>query len=316
MQTTASMHSKQQHASAALAPSVSRLRSLSANTFTRSFVQANKPVLLEGALHVPAVRHWDFNWLRQDCGNLVVAVKDFSAGTYDGIITTPMALSAYCDYIAKQEAQAAAGSINHQQDPPLYCHDVPLLHVRPDLRAALEPFPAEYFPAFYRKNWPRYTQFFIGPVGAFTPLHFDCLLTNNLFFQVHGRKRFYLIDYAYANRCGRHGWRWFNADPEQPDYRAFPEFEGVPVSVVDVGPGDVLFMPSGTLHAVRSLSSSISFNIDWHTPETALRGLLAAKVGMPRQNLRYNFAAFLGVACKVPEALVFPLYRSYLNYVS
>jgi hypothetical protein len=60
----------------------------------------------------------------------------------------------------------------------------------------------------------------------------------------------------------------------------------------------------------------VSFNIDWHDPHSALRGLTAVRHGMPVQNLRYNALFALGVCGRVPLKVLMPALRSYFTYIS
>ncbi|WP_423905699.1 cupin-like domain-containing protein [Candidatus Spongiihabitans sp.] len=85
---------------------------------------------------------------------------------------------------------------------------------------------------------------------------------------------------------------------------------------VTINPGEMLFLPATTLHHVFSIDMSISVNIDFHTSATSLKGLTGIKHGMPLKNSYYNVISFLGLVCKVPSRFLFPLYQSYLNYVS
>jgi hypothetical protein len=81
-------------------------------------------------------------------------------------------------------------------------------------------------------------------------------------------------------------------------------------------PGDVLYMPPGTLHHVRNLSVCSSFNLDWHTAASAGRGVLSVLRGAPAKNGYYNLVSLAGLGLGVPSAYLYPLYRSYLTYVS
>jgi hypothetical protein len=80
--------------------------------------------------------------------------------------------------------------------------------------------------------------------------------------------------------------------------------------------GDILYMPPGILHHVRSLEPSISFNIDFHTRSSVLRALAQCYNGMPAKSVYYNAVAALAVVGKIPERFTFPLYRPYLSYIS
>jgi cupin-like protein len=96
----------------------------------------------------------------------------------------------------------------------------------------------------------------VGPEGVVTPLHHD--MTNNLFVQVHGRKRFYLASAIEVDGLYNHHHVYSSASLREPDLEACPELERVRVFEVDLEPGDVLFLPIGWWHEVVGLSPSIS----------------------------------------------------------
>jgi hypothetical protein len=75
-------------------------------------------------------------------------------------------------------------------------------------------------------------------------------------------------------------------------------------------------MPAGTLHHVTNLSLSISFNIDWHTVDSARYGAASVLHGAPWKNGYYNLLSYSGLRFGMPERLVFRLYKSYLTYIS
>jgi hypothetical protein len=119
-----------------------------------------------------------------------------------------------------------------------------------------------------------------------------------------------------AKYCYRQGWRWFLVNPENPDFNKYPDYKNARPITFIVNPGEILYMPPGTLHHVRSLDMSISFNIDWHTQKSSLTALAAIKKGMPVQNLYYNWLLTMGLVFKVPPQIIFKFYKTYLNYVS
>jgi hypothetical protein len=116
--------------------------------------------------------------------------------------------------------------------------------------------------------------------------------------------------------CYRSNWRWFEVDVEEPDYARHPLYRSATPAEVVVGPGDVLYIPPGTLHHVRGLDCALSFNVDWHTKDSALAGLNAARRGMPWKNVYYNAIIAFGLWSGVSARALLPCYRSYLNYVS
>jgi len=249
--------------------------------------------------------------LNDTAGSLTIPVKTF--GREGTINVEQWRLGDYTRFIT--EWQTSSNATDNAGTIP-YCHDIPLLGMVESLAEDCKPFPTGYLTSLYRKHWWRYSQFFMGPAGTVTPLHFDTLLTHNLFFQMYGTKRFTVIPDDQTFYCGRRGWRWFDVDPERPDYARFPEYRRATPVVVVVKAGDVLYLPPGTLHQVRSLEPSISFNVDFHTPRSVVRALARSYQGMPAKSLYYNTIAALAVVGKMPERIMFPLYRPYLSYVS
>lgn len=112
------------------------------------------------------------------------------------------------------------------------------------------------------------TMLWMGPKGSISPLHFDPL--HNFLIQVCGRKRVMLIDRnqsvetLYSGKMFGQQSNTSAVDLENPDYKQYPLFTEVsPVYKGEIGPGDVLFIPSKWWHHVRSLDFSISVNAWW-----------------------------------------------------
>jgi hypothetical protein len=284
---------------------------LSAREFYSTYVN-KEPVLMKGALaHLPAAGRWSLDYLASVAADLPVRLK--TGRVTDGN-TTIVRLADYCQTVAEWELRAAAEA--DPGPPPAYLHDVPLLSLIPALRHDLEPYSADLLPPFFRNQWWAFPQFFVGPSRAVTPLHFDTLLTHNMFFQFHGSKRFLMADDADRDRCYTCNWRWARVDPDEPDLDRFPRFAEVRLRGCVVEGGDLLYMPPGMLHKVTSLTESVSFNIDWHDSLSARRGLTAVRSGMPLRNLRYNSLLALGVCGRIPLRVLMPALKSYFVYIS
>lgn len=286
--------------------SVPVVRGIGRDDFYGEFVTKRRPVVIrELTAGWPALQ-WSAERFRKldDDTKLGVKVGNVAAGRQ-----VRMSLAEYAEAMAAYEAADDATS-------PGYLHDVPIFRFFPDLKNDVQPSPLQLFPKWYWDNWQEYAQFFMGPTGSVTPLHFDTLLTHNLFFHLAGRKRFVLVPAVQRARCYPQSWRWMRYDPVRPDVEAFPMAERLTQVAVELEPGDVLYMPSGTLHHVTNLSPSVSFNIDWHTPDSARDGVASVARGAPWKNGYYNLLSLLGVGLGVPPKLVFPLYKSYLTYVS
>lgn len=290
---------------------VDELDGLSAEDFTRSYVRRSRPVVLRNALKgCAAASSWTLDYLREHAGDYDAVLKEW---TESGIRLKRVKLRDYIDALDRREMARAAGEACESLG---YLHDVPLTSVFSNAARDLSAFPCEYFTSWYGAEWTKFAQMFLGPRDSLTPLHFDCLLTQNIFFQVWGRKRFTLLPHEELQSCYPYDWRWCKIDVERPDYDRYPRFRSVQSAEVIVGPGDLLYMPPGTLHHVRSLEPSLSFNVDWHTRDSALQGVAATLRGMPLKNLYYNALIAFGLWTGTPVARVLPYYKSYLSYVS
>ncbi|MBL4849403.1 MAG: cupin-like domain-containing protein [Planctomycetes bacterium] len=100
------------------------------------------------------------------------------------------------------------------------------------------------------------TFLWVGPQGVVTPLHHD--LTNNLFVQVSGRKRFYLASSLQVDALYNHHHVYSTACLREPDLETCPEMARVRTLEVELGPGDVLYLPVGWWHEVVGSTPSTS----------------------------------------------------------
>ncbi|KQQ97226.1 cupin-like domain-containing protein [Massilia sp. Leaf139] len=117
-----------------------------------------------------------------------------------------------------------------------------------------------HWPAYFTKPGP--PRFWLGPAGTVTPLHAD--YDDNLFVQIWGSKRIFLAPphhdaFLYPREANA---LLFGSpfDPEAPDYERFPLARQAALVELVVQPGDMLYVPAGWFHQVRSLSFSLSSN--------------------------------------------------------
>lgn len=114
--------------------------------------------------------------------------------------------------------------------------------------------------------------FWMGPKGTVTPWHHD--LTQNLLVNMVGVKRVALVSPAETPRMRnhRHCFSRFGADAALADV---PAAERPRVVTVEIGPGDVLFLPVGWWHHVTGLSLTIGMsftNFVWDNDFTGFYG--------------------------------------------
>ena len=220
---------------------VPRVQSIDAASFQARAAQG-LPFLLPGA-----ARRWPLcgltaQTLRERFGALPVRAR---VGDYVGTAFAPdraMQDMSMLDYLDL----AAAGT----QGLPPYVGNLEL--------RALNRFC--HWPAFFRKPGP--PRFWLGPAGTVTPLH--CDFDDNLFAQVWGSKRIFLAPphhdaFLYTREANA---LLFGSpfDPEAPDYERFPLARQAALIDCIVEPGDMLYVPAGWYHQVRSLSFSLSAN--------------------------------------------------------
>jgi hypothetical protein len=117
-----------------------------------------------------------------------------------------------------------------------------------------------HWPAWFTRPGP--PRFWLGPAGTVTPLHAD--YDDNLFVQIWGSKRIFLApphhdEFLYPVEANA---LLFGSpfDPEAPDFERFPLARRAALLEFVVEPGDMLYVPAGWYHQVRSLSFSLSSN--------------------------------------------------------
>ena len=97
----------------------------------------------------------------------------------------------------------------------------------------------------------------MGPRGTVTPWHHD--LTQNLLVNMVGRKRVALVSPAETPHMQnhRHCFSRFGADAS---LSSIPTAERPRILTVEIGPGDILFIPVGWWHHVTGLSLTIGMS--------------------------------------------------------
>jgi ribosomal protein L16 Arg81 hydroxylase len=100
------------------------------------------------------------------------------------------------------------------------------------------------------------TFFWFGPGGTITPLHHDIM--NVLFHQVVGSKRITLVSPLETVSVYNTRSVYSDVKVEAPDFDRFPAFRDAHPIVVDVSPGEALFIPVGWWHHVEALEMSVS----------------------------------------------------------
>jgi hypothetical protein len=220
--------------------------------FLRDFYARNEPAVLLGLTKGwRAMSEWSAQYLKDHFGNVMVEVmagREADA-EYELNCHHHKRLMRFCDYIEVVEQS------DHSNDVYLVANNH--LLERPELAPMLGDFimPEEYLDPLQHAG-----QVFLwfGPRGTLTPLHHD--VTNVLFVQVLGRKRFRLIPSLQTHRVYNDIGVFSQVDPDNVDLNVHPLFAGVQPLELIVEPGEALFIPIGWWHQVESLDLSISLS--------------------------------------------------------
>lgn len=202
------------------------------------------PAVFRGlAADWPAVRTWTFPRLAALGRDLAVQLVqgDRESGPTRFSSST---LGAYAELLAHD---APPG------DEPVYLKEFDLLKHFPDLRSEVD--SDRLFPSGAMKSCTTW----IGPAHARTGLH--CDLLDNLAVLITGRKRFYLAHPDAVEQAGQASPKYDAwARLSQVDARELVEAaqgDDTGFFVVDLEPGDVLYVPAYWWHEVVNTTSSI-----------------------------------------------------------
>ncbi|WP_311268460.1 cupin-like domain-containing protein [Sphingobium sp. WCS2017Hpa-17] len=217
---------------------------LSGEDFLHSFYAPGRPVLIKGAIaDWPALARWTPDYLAETVGDAMIEYQGGRANAQDYELKKEKhrKRAPFRQFIAlarKGGNDAYLTASNSAANGPA---------LRP-LEADLGPIDA------YLTRAPG--MLWIGGEGTFTPLHFD--LTNNLLAQVTGSKRVILIPPSQARRLAHrsHVFSDVRDVTDEARLKLHPQARDVLRYEVRLAPGDLLFIPIGWWHQVRSESFS------------------------------------------------------------
>ncbi|MGI5270356.1 cupin-like domain-containing protein [Nonomuraea sp. CA-218870] len=137
---------------------------------------------------------------------------------------------------------------------------------------AAELFPArdyDFAPLTGDLPYSTDTRVWIGSAGTRSMLHSD--LKDNFFCQIWGEKHVVLVPWEHARDVYPFPGNLVNSqvDVMEPDLDRFPRLRRATFYAGTVEPGDVLYMPRGCWHDIRSRTPSVSVNHWFGPPMTA-----------------------------------------------
>ena len=239
---------------------VARTAPLGASEFFERYVRPSRPVIIDGLCNSrDAGAPWSVDYLRRRVGERRIPVEIprgdniFGDPAGDGVQHEWTSVAAFLDR-----------TVNGPTGTSRYLAQLDLAVTFPELLADL-PRPACLDWVYCDK-----TALWIGPGDQVTPLHYDAY--DNMVFMMEGRKTWTLVspddtEKVYSRAFPE--YYYSHVDVEDPDLDAFPAFANADVIVVELNPGDALFVPGGWWHHVRGHGLNIAVNTMWSPPVVA-----------------------------------------------
>lgn len=231
---------------------IERRSDVTREEFLEKYYAANRPVVLLDLMnHWTARTVWSPDYFRATCSDEMVEVMagrnaDPRYEINAHLHKTTMSFGDYIDRITQN---------NKSNDLYLVANNnllrrKGLQHLYNDIVL----FP-EYLDS---NNIDGSVYFWFGPGGTVTPLHHDIM--NIFMAQVFGRKRITLVPSGLIHKIYNEIGVYSEVDCEKPNYEQFPAFRDVRVQRFVLKPGEVLFIPVGWWHHVRSLDVSVTIS--------------------------------------------------------
>jgi hypothetical protein len=253
-----------------LAPSlivIERRSGLSSEEFLERYYATNRPVILTGEIaDWPALARWTPEYLKIAVGGRLIEFQgertlDRRFEMNKDAHRREAPFDAFIDQILRHGAgnDTYLTAYNSERN----AEALSVLHG--DL-GFLDKFLDRHAAVSHGMMW-------IGPAGTVTSLHHD--LTNNFIAQIIGRKR---VKLAPAAEVGKlyNSQHVFSEVPDLEDsdidHARYPRLTGLRCYDVLLAPGEILFMPFGWWHQVKSLDFSVtitSTNFRWRNDACA-----------------------------------------------
>jgi hypothetical protein len=236
---------------------ISRRHKLSREEFLEGYYCANRPVIITGMMDDwPALRKWSLDYFDEKFGDREVDVQfgRDASGNYEEDrekFRRKMIFSRFIEKVRTSKVTndfyitANNNTANKDALPELWDDIVQI-------------------PEFLNGNSAHNGFFWFGPAGTITPFHHD--LTNNLMAQVIGRKRILLAPSWDMPLMRNLRDVYCEVDGRETSPAPRANFGEPQILECCLDPGEILFLPIGSLHFVEALeiSATVTFtNFDF-----------------------------------------------------
>ena len=220
---------------------------ISSTDFCDSYVRSNRPLLMKRMMDKwPAKDKWTFDFFRGLGSESAVHIEE--GNVFQG--ETDFRKQRFCDYLEQIMAEDQDDS-----GKAAYLSVFKVFDAFPELQRDVD------FSLIDQYKMKSSTVAWIGPAGTVTGYHIDW--GDNILAQLDGRKLIHLAPPSatkdmYVSSKFEQGSTLSQVDFEDVDHQRFPRFANVQHRELVLHPGEMLFIPRGWWHHVRSLDRSIS----------------------------------------------------------
>ena len=218
---------------------------ISPRKFYDRFVKTNTPVILQGMMDQWAAKEkWTFDFFRSLGSRSSVNVEE--GNVFQG--ETEFRRQRFCDYLDQVLDETPGQQV-------AYLSVFRIFDSFPELHADVD------FSLIDQHKLKSSTVAWIGPADTVTGYHIDW--GDNILAQLQGRKHIHLAPPTatpnmYVSEKFEQGSTLSQVDFDNVDHDRFPNFSKVQHHEFVLNPGEMVFIPRGWWHHVRSLDKSIS----------------------------------------------------------
>jgi hypothetical protein len=227
---------------------VERRHKLSREQFLVEYYTTNRPVIITGMMEDwPAMRKWSLDYFAQRFGDREVEVQmnrnsgpDYETNSKQYVGKIPLGEFVEKVRTAGQTNDFYLTANNHSRNRMIL----------PELWDDIVQIP-EYLRSDREAGF-----FWMGPAGTITPFHHD--LTNNFMAQVMGRKLLKISPSWDIPLMRNHLHVFSQVDGRTTPPTPQPAFEEPQILECVLHPGEILFLPIGSMHYVQGLDITVT----------------------------------------------------------
>jgi lysine-specific demethylase 8 len=227
-------------------PSIDTVEKIEPREFLQKYIRGNKPLLMTGMMGSwPAMQKWSFEFFRDLGARQMVSLEEGNVMQEQ----TGLRKQSFSDFISQLMTEES------DSGRKAYLSVFRIFDAFPELQDDVD------FSLLNQFKIKSSSSGWIGPAGTVTGYHIDW--GDNILAQISGRKCVHLASpnespNMYPGKKFDQGTTISQVNMDAYDRNRFPLFENVQHKKLILHPGQMIFIPRGWWHHVRSLDRSIS----------------------------------------------------------